>query len=289
VAAVIEVTLPSGFWLGREHRRTVSLQGTDERDPTFLDEVIGETSLVRRATALLARSLAPDRTLPEPHELARRLTAGDRDALLLHLRRLLFGDTMAAELRCPALACGEVLELSLRVSDLLVAPYPSPRPTYALNARGERPRIRFRLPDGADLEAGAAAESTSPGSGAQLILERCLVETPDGPVVDTAAVTASLSAAASRAVADAMARRDPQAEIEIEFRCPACGQAGALVLDPALFLLREIDNRADGVFREVDALARAYGWSEQTVLSMPSWRRRRYLTLLGLARPAVPA
>jgi len=50
--------------------------------------------------------------------------------------------------------------------------------------------------------------------------------------------------------------------------------------DPAAFLLSEVDGYAARLTGEVHRLARAYGWSEASILEMSPVRRQRYLSLL---------
>jgi hypothetical protein len=78
-----------------------------------------------------------------------------------------------------------------------------------------------------------------------------------------------------------MAERDPQAEIELELACPACGSAFSVVFDTATFFLQELDARAKGLMQEVHTLAWHYHWSERDILQMPRQRRARYLELLS--------
>ena len=52
-------------------------------------------------------------------------------------------------------------------------------------------------------------------------------------------------------------------------------------MDVVGFFWREIQSAARRVVLEVDALARAYGWSEAAILGMSSARRNLYLELVG--------
>ena len=73
--------------------------------------------------ALLSRCLThlpPGEAVTSPRIAA--LTVGDREALLLHLRRLTFGDRMQCTLTCPQSDCGELMDFELNVSDLLQPP-----------------------------------------------------------------------------------------------------------------------------------------------------------------------
>jgi hypothetical protein len=78
-----------------------------------------------------------------------------------------------------------------------------------------------------------------------------------------------------------MAERDPQAEIELDAACPECGHAFAVPFDSARYVLEEMAQGADGLYREVHTLASHYHWSEAEILAMTGRQRRRYLSLIA--------
>ncbi|MGF6289674.1 hypothetical protein [Paraburkholderia youngii] len=90
----------------------------------------------------------------------------------------------------------------------------------------------------------------------------------------------ALPVAVCDAVAEAIAGLDPQAGIEFDMTCPACGRAFVAELDAASLLLEELDARARQSLREVHILASQYGWSECEILSMSAARRARYVELI---------
>jgi hypothetical protein len=72
---------------------------------------------------------------------------------------------------------------------------------------------------------------------------------------------------------------DPQAEMLLDLSCPTCGHAWQAVFEIVTFLWTEIRVRARRLLREVDALARAYGWAEGDILAMSEARRGLYLQM----------
>ena len=54
-----------------------------------------------------------------------------------------------------------------------------------------------------------------------------------------------------------------------------------LLFDIAEFFWTEISAQAQRLLREIDALARAYGWTEHEILSLPAQRRQTYLELIA--------
>src|SRR5580765_934044 len=189
-------------------------------------------------------------------ELA-RLPLGRRDARLLRLHAALVGPALEATASCPY--CGEAAEFALDVDELLargddaVAPEP-------VDAAGRR--IVWRLADSRDvIEAAGAADVEA---AERLLFARCVESGGDD---------------AREAVTAAMAEADPLAEVLVDLPCPACGEAFVADVDVPRFVWAEVRARALGLLRDVDALARAYGWTEAEVLELGESRRAAYLEL----------
>jgi hypothetical protein len=252
------------MWLDGEHLRAAVLRPLRGEDELFLSTLVAP--LPERVTLLLAHCLTALSTLsPVPASLVAALPIGDREALLLKLRSLSYGGRMAAVLNCSH--CGAKLDLDLTADQLLVAPYAQPAPIYELVQDGMK--IAFRLPNGED-EAIVAGLPLEQGEGE--LLRRCLVQvTPEGQ---------DLPATVIEAINQAMLDCDPQAELLIDMQCPECGQAFTALFDSAQYFLREIDQRAGQLYREIHVLALAYHWSEAEILALPYQRRQMYLSLL---------
>lgn len=221
---------------------------------------------VDRALTLLAASSpeAPEKDLVG-------VSLGERDARLLDLRALTFGETLDGYAECPQ--CGERLEFDLDVGGIrLHRLVEAEGLEHALTAAGVD--LRFRLPTSQDLYA--VAQCGSVDAGRNLLVKRCVTEAVgDGGPIDWS----DLSPEVVTALAARMAECDPQAEVLLNLTCPACGHAWRLLLDIASFFWGEIQAQAKRLVCEVDALARAYGWREADILSMTAGRRRSYLEL----------
>jgi hypothetical protein len=204
-------------------------------------------------------------------ELA-RLPAGRRDARLLALYEHSFGRHLAGQGQCPD--CHETVEFRIDVSDLLAA---------ASDAGGAEPltvaaadcTVAYRLPDSFDL--AGIADLSDVGEARQRLLERCIVQaTRAGDAVGLD----RLPAAVVDLVVEQMASHDPLAVIELALACPACQRRWQVVLDIVSFLWLKVDEQARRLLREVDALARAYGWREADILAMSPGRRQAYLEMV---------
>jgi hypothetical protein len=260
---MVSATLPHGVVVDGRVDRAVAV-----RAPTGADEawLLDGDDLTRpeRVTRLIERCVLKIGGRRCSPELARGLTCGDREALLLHLRRATFGDRLACMLECPA--CGEAMDLDLSVAELLVEPGPDPRGEQEL-VLADGSTVRFRLPTGADLEAAARAGEIE--DGVRALLERCVSD------------PAGLSAEVRSELAARMASLDPQAEIRLQLCCPDCGHDFAALVDAAALLLDELAADRAALYGEVHAIALRYHWSEADILALEVLRRRRYLDLLA--------
>lgn len=203
------------------------------------------------------------------------MPVGSRDADLLTLRALLFGEPAQVRLRCAG--CAEELEFSLDIRQLLTSDGPTEDIAEPIEVALGEWTVRFRLPTPADL---LAVGQSAPAEARSLLMERCVVTVTR----DTQPATAAdLPAEVQKKVAEAVAQADPDADLRLDAPCPACGHHTSAVLDAASFLWAELDAWARGILAEVHLLASTYGWTEPDVLALSPRRRRHYLELAGHA------
>ena len=115
------VTIPHGYLTDGILRHEVCLRELRGEDIVFLSDECHGLIPAQWTTEVLMRCvtrLGPGR--PTYAEV-RSLTLGDREALLLHLRRLTWGEHLRCVLTCPLPGCHEKLDLDLRVGDTLDA------------------------------------------------------------------------------------------------------------------------------------------------------------------------
>ncbi len=205
-----------------------------------------------------------------PRDDIAALPLGRRDARLLRLRGPAARATLDATATCPW--CGESIEFAPEAAQLLEAPVGS----RAAPLRAGGFTVHWRPPDSRDAVAAAAADD--PETARTILLERCVVAAT-GPAGAVAA--SELPAAVHAALDEAMVAADPLAEVRIDLACPACGSAFVADLDVAGFVWAELAATARRLLGEVDALARAYGWTEPEVLALGDERRAAYLRLAG--------
>jgi hypothetical protein len=211
---------------------------------------------VRRSLELIATAdgLALDEAMT--------LGIGARNARLLDLREAMFGPRLESTAECPD--CGEAVEFAFETGDLRIGAAHE-GDTFELAV--EQWRFALRLPvcaDLVDLPSGIDAAR-------QALFRRCIVSA-DGPHSPALWPPSVLAAAA-----DAIAMRDPQAQMDIDLTCAACGRRRLVAFNIAQFLWAEIADAGRRLIDEVAILARAFGWNEAETLALPPARRRRYL------------
>lgn len=200
---------------------------------------------------------------------------GARNAALLDLRSRLFG--RAQLLRSNCLHCGAVSEFSIDCDALsrTLLPVGDASQQHRLEAEGWR--VEFRLPDAADLRA-ASSWSADADVFVQALLQRCVLRCEHE---ERACPPRELPASVAQALSQRMEALEPGANVSFDLTCPACGQAWSASMDVGGVLWSELQTRAERLLLDVDALARAYGWTEAQVLALSPTRRAAYLQLVG--------
>lgn len=206
---------------------------------------------------------------PVRAEELERLPLGRRDARLLRLRGRLTQRALDATAACPE--CAEEVEFALDADALVAHADDAPQPVPTV---WDGVVVTWRPPT--SLDVAAAAEAADAAGAERVLLTRC-VTSATGPDGDLAGP--DLPPDARAAVARAMAAADPLAEVLVELACPSCGSPFVADLDLAEFVWADLSAEARRLLRAVDALARAYGWSEAAVVALSERRRRDYLEL----------
>lgn len=232
-----------------------------------------------RALAMLAAAL--------PQVLSSALAElpiGARDQHLMRLRERMFGLQVAGVSQCPR--CHERLELEFSLHDVGLdvsattdsdATFLAPSEAQVRDWCSEDYVVTYRLPNSKDLLALANADEES--TAAKTLLARCIVDARKGKAGESVSV-AALPDSVIESIALAMGNADPGANTELKLTCPSCQHTWASLFDIGAFLWEELQTWAHRTLRDVHAIARAYGWSESSILAMSATRRQTYLELL---------
>lgn len=278
----IAVTLPTGFAAGKQWYRNARLRPLNGADEEVVSESAGPFLPAERVTALLKSCLmhlGPKTSIVD--EDVRSLSVGDRDALLLHLHRLTFGDRIHAILSCPQPSCKEKMDLELTIGDILVPPKEQAQESYemVISKNSTAYKVKFRLPTGADQEEVAELALRDQGAASKLMLRRCIQAVErEGTKIR---INDKLPAAVAEMLPKMMAELDPQAEVLLDMTCPTCRQHFVVNFDIGDYFFRELMNHPRQLYREVHVLALHYHWSEREIMNMPRLKRQIYLGLLA--------
>lgn len=200
-----------------------------------------------------------------------RMTVGQRDALLMDLRANAFGVQVASVADCPA--CSERMDVTFDLREIRTPPAGNPLDTIEVKAEGYT--ISARPPTVDDL---LWLDRCGPETDLQAeLLERCvLVARHKGRTVSTATIPASVVTR----IAGALSAADPQAEVLLTLKCPACGHTWSAPFDIVSYFWQELETWVWRTARDVDRLASRYGWSEAEILTMSPDRRALYLEMV---------
>ena len=219
-----------------------------------------------------------------------RLSIGRRDADLLQLREWAFGSELAILATCPS--CRQTLELTMPVSALRMSLDPKLDPTMAptvaptsestIDLEGSLMlqdmlldyEVRYRSPNTEDIRGCVGLEFAA---GRRKLLACCVT---DARCQGRSVSAEELPEDVARKVVEQIAAIDPQADTRLDLTCPECHQRWKEVFDIVSFFWAEIDAWARRVLREVNILARAYGWRESDILALSPVRRQIYLSMV---------
>lgn len=254
------LVLDDGRRLGRAELRPLT-----GREEEWLTQHAGTPS-AHLATKLLSACFVRLEDVPVSSDIINKLLVGDRDYLILQLRRLTLGDRFAAVFSCPA--CTRAMDVEFLAQDISIESRPQNAVAYTWASDDAQRVVRYRLPNGADQEAVADLPA---GEAVETLLARCVMDDGGTP----------LSVEERAVVIAEMDRLAPQIDLELELNCPECGHSFTTPFDCTSFFFSEIRAQSRHLIREVHYLALHYHWSEAEILNLQRDRRRRYLALLN--------
>lgn len=176
-------------------------------------------------------------------------------------------DDLPLVVRCPYDDCGEGMELTLPAGELLAMARDA-ESEHSIEVTVGAEAFVLRRPCGADQRGWQQRTYADRDEAEAAVIETLVLEGQPSPGV-------------REALADALRAFDPLPAFELDVVCPSCDRRADIPIDLEAVLLNALARGQDRLIRDVDLLARRYGWSEEEVLALPRWRRRRYLALAG--------
>ncbi len=243
------VTLPIGYCdpeTGQLHRQVTLRKLTGKEEALLVDARLRNNG-GKLITALLVNCVTAIEGVERVNAtVISRLCSGDRNFLLLELRRLTFGDDMEAHYRCPRCQAATTLwedlsQLPVRATDNGSLPEIAVtlQDGYQDSDGTWQYELVFALPNGEDEEVASGRSDPNPTRQRDALLARCLKQVGDleprriramGP-----RILADLSMADRRLIQKAMDDQAPGPDLTREVMCSQCGEIYRTTLDMSHF------------------------------------------------------
>ena len=220
------VSLPGGYVTSSNEVVTTAevreLTGADE-------EVISRSGSVSKSLhTLLQRGLVKIGNEDATKDHLDNLLSGDRDSILLGIRRVTFGDTFDLVIRCPQ--CDEQQDCSIHLIDDVPVKKLENSNDRTWEIKTKNGKVLVTLPNGAvqrklmdNMEKTSAEINT-------LILANCILSQNDRPVIGNQ-VALDLGLSDRTKIIEEILERNPGPRLgEVKKACKACGEDIALPL-----------------------------------------------------------
>jgi hypothetical protein len=185
--------------------------------------------------------------------------------------------TIAMAERCRFPGCGSAFEFELSIPDLLAQASKAEDQLQLEIPMSSGLPLVFRRPTGRDQQLWRKMIFPDTQAAAVGVARSLLVDQGDAD---------RLTPELLKPIGDAFFQFDPLAAFEVCARCSQCARENELPLSLEKICLRAFHIRQKTVLSEIDALASAYGWSEQQILAIP--RRRLWRYLAAIERRSAP-
>lgn len=234
-----EVDLPGGLVdrIAGTVEKTAEVRELDGEDEEAILRASG--NFAKMLDTILQRGVVSIGDKPAKRDLLDRLLSGDRDTLLVAIRRVTFGNEWEITGRCPECRTEQTLIVDLTTDipyQTLDDPFADSRFEFEC---GTGKKVRVNLPDGAVHRALAAVEEANEGVMNSVLLARCVEEIDGQPVLSPHTVKKALTMRERHEIIKEINQRTPGPRLaEVKRPCSSCEAEIALPLSLAsLFLL----------------------------------------------------
>ena len=227
-----EVYLPGGF-INRE--RTL-VKTAEVRELTGADEelISKSTSLSALLNTVITKGLITLGDEPPLKEDFDNLLAGDRDAILLGIRKATFGDTFTTSRGC--ISCGEVSELEIDLDkDVPVKELGNPITDRRFSVETKAGTVVVGLPNGITQKKLLQSENKTAAELITTVLAGCIISIDGSPSLGQSTAL-ELGIADREAIINELNKRNPGPRLgEVSKTCGACGTDISIPLSLADF------------------------------------------------------
>lgn len=221
-----EVSLPGGLIENNELVGTVEvkeLNGVDE-------EAIAKASTTGKAlNVLLQRGLLKVGSRDARKEDLDNLLSGDRDAILIGIRRITFGETMDLDVQCGNCGVEQKAEINL-IDDVPVKKLDDPIADRTWQIETKKGYVTVSLPTGITQKKLLENAEKTAAEINTLLLSGCVMSVNGEPSMGASTVL-SLGMADRAKIVDQIVERNPGPRLgEVVKACKACGESISLPL-----------------------------------------------------------
>jgi len=258
--------LPGGIVKHGEVQRRFGFREVDGNlELELASSVSAMPDVPSRVTAALRAALATLGAGEPDAALVDALCVGDRQYLMTRLAAHVGCGNVWLSAYCGH--CGTRFDFSLDFGALPVKPAAPGYPFAEVELIDCT--VQLRVPTGADQRA--VAKFPDEESARQELARRCIVG--GSGELDVTADTIERIEEALEDVA-------PEVATSVSARCPECCGVNTVDIDPYYCLTR----MGNDILLDVHELAAFYHWSEDQILNLPRWRRKKYLQMVDRAR-----
>jgi hypothetical protein len=215
-----EINLPGGFIENGEVIKTAEV-----RELTGIDEeAIAKASTTGKALAvLLQRGLVKIGSREATLNDLDLLLSGDRDAILIGIRRITFGEDITLSVICPN--CGEKQETKINLSeDIPVKSLVNPIEDRTWRVESKKGYITVSLPTGVTQKKLLENSDKTSAEINTMLLSGCVLSVNDQPSMGATTVL-NLSMADRTKIIESILERNPGPRLgEVKKICKACGE-----------------------------------------------------------------
>ncbi|MFT6557695.1 hypothetical protein [Sneathiella sp.] len=203
-------------------------------------------------------------------ELA-NLPLGERDRLLLELRRTFFGPDLTLSTTCTN--CQAKNEFAVAIPEIVSAQIQRTKTEMSLTMGNWALHVR---PLSA-LDLSEVPDSMAEEDVRHYMATKCLVL-----VHNDQGENQEIMALSQRhpdwidQLSDFLALEDPLYAVAFKLTCPDCGSVWQAFLEITQILWQEMTVEHDLMLKEIHLLAQHYGWCETDIIALSSVRRRAY-------------
>lgn len=203
------------------------------------------------------------------------LPISKRIECLLTLVRLCDIAQLPVLLTCSNETCRRQMELEISLDELLSVPQQA-NTTDPLTIKVGGESMHIRKPTGRDQLEWQTRSFPNADFAIRAMIQTLLIEHDSNTSDEECPIPEDWIPILS----ESMEGYDPLISFHVVAVCPYCDEEGKYELDLEALSLRELHQAQQKLLQSVHRLAGHYHWSEQQILSLPPWRRTRYLALI---------